>query len=182
MKRAGSSYLDKAVFALMRKLNNQILPQPELHCFGSESEAAVLGYCYDSHYNIVAGLFGLQDGTEWDSWLFNLAWSLLFICRAPFSGHNLHRRRWGDKPASLAQLVAWLVSGLGGTGIESRLGWPFISYHLIFVCVNNDLNGSLRINSRLHARLNNQLSHPIHPSIIDRWVYELLDFVTAFSR
>ena len=28
-------------------------------------------------------------------------------------------------------------------------------------CVNNDLNGSLRINSRLHARLNNLLSHPI---------------------
>ena len=42
-----------------------------------------------------------------------------------------------------------------------RLGWPFISYHLILVCVNYDLNGSLRINSRLGTRLNNQLFHPI---------------------
>ena len=59
------------------------------------------------------------------------------------------------------RLRAWLVSWLGGTGFESQLGWPFMSYHLILVCVNNYLNGSLRINSRLHARLNNHLSHPI---------------------
>ena len=64
-------------------------------------------------------------------------------------------------PASLAQLVEWLLPWLGGTGFESRLGWPFMSYHLILVCVNYDLNGSLRINIRLHARLNNQISHPI---------------------
>ena len=62
-------------------------------------------------------------------------------------------------PASLAQLVAWLFHWLGGTGFESQLGWPFISYHLILVCVHYDLNGSLRINSRLHARLDNQISH-----------------------
>ena len=63
--------------------------------------------------------------------------------------------------------VEWLLPWLGGTGFESRLGWPFISYHRILVCVNNDLNGSLRINSRLHARLNSQISHPypISPSI-----------------
>ena len=36
--------------------------------------------------------------------------------------------------------------------------------HLILVCVNYDLNGSLHINSRLHARLNNQISHPIPSS------------------
>ena len=35
------------------------------------------------------------------------------------------------------------------------------SYHLILVCVNYDLNGSLPINSRFHVSLNNQLSHPI---------------------
>ena len=64
-------------------------------------------------------------------------------------------------PASLAQLVEWLLPCLGGTGFDSQLVWPFMSYHLILVCVNNDLNGSLRINSRLHARLNNQISHPI---------------------
>ena len=39
------------------------------------------------------------------------------------------------------------------------------SYHLILVCVNYDLNGSLLINSRLHARLNNQLSHPIPDTV-----------------
>ena len=38
---------------------------------------------------------------------------------------------------------------------------PSSSCHLILVCVNYDLNGSLRINSRLHARLNNLISHPI---------------------
>ena len=38
---------------------------------------------------------------------------------------------------------------------------PSSSYHLILVCANYDLNGSLRIDSRLHARLNNQISHPI---------------------
>ena len=59
------------------------------------------------------------------------------------------------------QLVEWLLPWLGGTGFESQLGWPFMSCHLILVCVNYDLNGSLRINSRLHARLNNQISHPI---------------------
>ena len=67
-------------------------------------------------------------------------------------------------PDLLAQFVAWLFHWLGGTGFESRLGWPFIfnsSCHLILVCVNYDLYGSLHINSRLHARLNNQLSHPI---------------------
>ena len=69
----------------------------------------------------------------------------------------------GGVPASLAQLVEWLLPWLGGTGFESQLGWPFMSYHLILVCVNYDLYGSLRINSRLHARLNNQISHPIHP-------------------
>ena len=53
-----------------------------------------------------------------------------------------------------------MLPWLGGTGFESQLGWLFMSYHLILVCVNYDLNGSLRINSRLHARLNNQLSHP----------------------
>ena len=30
------------------------------------------------------------------------------------------------KPASLDQLVAWLFHWLGGTGFESKLGWPFI--------------------------------------------------------
>ena len=65
----------------------------------------------------------------------------------------------------LAQLVEWLLPWLGGTGFESRLGWPFMSYHLILVCVNYDLeNGTLPINSRLHASLNNQLS--IHLSIL----------------
>ena len=64
-------------------------------------------------------------------------------------------------PASLAQLVEWLLPWLGGTEFEYQLGWPFMSYHLILVCVNYDLNGSLRINSRLHARLHNQISHPI---------------------
>ena len=33
---------------------------------------------------------------RWDSLLFNLAWSLLFMGRVPFSGHNLHTRAWGD--------------------------------------------------------------------------------------
>ena len=32
----------------------------------------------------------------WDSWLFNLVWSLLFMCWVLFSGHNLHTRGWGD--------------------------------------------------------------------------------------
>ena len=63
--------------------------------------------------------------------------------------------------ASLTKSVASLLPWLCGTGFESRLGRPFISYHLILVCVNYDLNGSLHINSRLHARLNNQISHPI---------------------
>ena len=35
-------------------------------------------------------------GMGWDSWLFNLAWSLLFVGRVTFSGHNLHTRGWGD--------------------------------------------------------------------------------------
>ena len=39
--------------------------------------------------------------------------------------------------------------------------WAMIMKGDILVCVNYDLNGSLRINSRLHERLNNQLSHPI---------------------
>ena len=29
-------------------------------------------------------------------------------------------------PCSLAQSVAWLLSCLGDTGFESRLGWPFV--------------------------------------------------------
>ena len=47
--------------------------------------------------------------------------------------------------------------------LGSNRGWagPLSSCLLILVCVNYDLNGSLRINSRLHARLNNQISHPI---------------------
>ena len=35
-------------------------------------------------------------GMGWDSWLFNLAWSLLFMGRVLFSGHNLHTPGWGD--------------------------------------------------------------------------------------
>ena len=35
-------------------------------------------------------------GMGWDSWLFNLAWSLLLMPKVPFSGHNLHTRGWGD--------------------------------------------------------------------------------------
>ena len=31
-----------------------------------------------------------------------------------------------SEPALLAQLVAWLLHWLGGTGLESLLGWPFI--------------------------------------------------------
>ena len=42
-----------------------------------------------------------------------------------------------------------------------NLAGPSSSCHLILMCVNYDLNGSLRLNSRLHARLNNQISHPI---------------------
>ena len=47
--------------------------------------------------------------------------------------------------------------------LGSNPGWagPSSSCHLILVCVNYDLYGSLHINSRLHARLNNQISHPI---------------------
>ena len=48
----------------------------------------------------------------------------------------------------------------------SNPGWagPSPSCHLILVCVNYDQNGSLRINSKLHASLNNQIFHPIHPT------------------
>ena len=54
--------------------------------------------------------------------------------------------------------------------LGSNPGWtgPSSSCHLILVCVNYDLNGSLHINSRLHARLNNQLSHPIQVNKIER--------------
>ena len=44
----------------------------------------------------------------------------------------------------LAQLVAWLFSWLGGTGFESRLGWPFIPYQcgnrvgFVRVCVGGN--------------------------------------------
>ena len=40
-----------------------------------------------------------------------------------------------------------------------------VSCHLILVCVNYDLYGSLHISSRVHARLNNQPFHPIYVSI-----------------
>ena len=57
----------------------------------------------------------------------------------------------------------WWTQGTYVRG--SNLGWagPSSSCHVILVCVNYDLNSSLRINSRLHARLNNQISHPNHP-------------------
>ena len=47
--------------------------------------------------------------------------------------------------------------------LGSNPGWagPSSSCHHIFMCVNYDLNGSLPINSRLHVRLDNQISHPI---------------------
>ena len=35
-------------------------------------------------------------GMGWDSWLSNLAWSLPFMGRVPFSGHNLRTQGWGD--------------------------------------------------------------------------------------
>ena len=63
-------------------------------------------------------------------------------------------------PASLAQLVVWLLPWLGSTGFESRSGWPciFTSPHH-WVCKSEF--GTLPIKGGLHARLNNQLSHPI---------------------
>ena len=36
----------------------------------------------------------LSSNDRWDGWLFNLAWSLLFMGRLPFSGHDLHTRGW----------------------------------------------------------------------------------------
>ena len=65
--------------------------------------------------------------------------------------------------ASLVSSVGSMVPPLTGWYWVSTPGWagPSSSCHLILVCVNYDLYGSLHINSRLHARLNNQISHPI---------------------
>ena len=76
---------------------------------------------------------------------------------------GLHLPAWlaghSGQSASLVSSVGRVVAPLTGwSWVRTWLGWPFISHHLILVCVNYDLNGSLRINSRLHARLNNQLS------------------------
>ena len=60
------------------------------------------------------------------------------------------------------QVGARVVSSVGDLVVlGSNSGWAGLlsSYHLIHVCVNYDLNGSLHIYSRLHARLNNQISH-----------------------
>ena len=62
----------------------------------------------------------------------------------------------------LGSSIDWVV-------LCSNPGWagPSSSCHLILVCVNYNLNGSLRISSRLHARLNNQISHPITETHLD---------------
>ena len=88
--------------------------------------------------------------------------------------------RQESQPRSEARLVAWFVHWLGGTGFRIQVGLALSSScHLILVCVNNDLYGSLHINSRLHARLNNQISHPIPSSVVlvDYWMQ--LSFVTS---
>ena len=63
---------------------------------------------------------------------------------------------------SLWDSLDWVVLG-------SNPGWvgPSSSCLLILLCVNYDLYGSLHINSRLHARLNNQPSHPVPSSSLE---------------
>ena len=87
-----------------------------------------------------------------------------------FAQTSCHRKTTMTKhtvePASLVQPVAWLLPRLGGIGFESQLGWPICRSPHSFVRKLWPENGTLPINSRLQARLNNQLSHPIQSTLL----------------
>ena len=107
--------------------------------------------------------FSLRNAREWvHNDLSGLWWSLKLGGHSKLSKHD-ERGQYTRVPASLALLEAWLLRWLGGTGFESQLGCPFIliSPHPR-VCNSWPENGTPPIKGRPHARLNNQLSHPIN--------------------